>query len=74
MAKSESPRVAESTAYEGDHSDDRGTVLAALEGRSCPHCDGDGTLERGEYKGNEAVLCDGCETPRVQVWSAFGDD
>lgn len=53
---------------------DERKLMAILEGRSCPHCEGDGTLERGEYKGNTAVICDGCETPRVQVWSRPADD
>ncbi|MFC6717157.1 HVO_A0556 family zinc finger protein [Natrialbaceae archaeon GCM10025810] len=43
-------------------------LLAILEGRDCPVCS-EGELERNEYKGNRAVRCDACGTPRVQVWS-----
>ncbi|WP_265110222.1 HVO_A0556 family zinc finger protein [Halosolutus halophilus] len=42
-------------------------LLSMLAGRSCPHCS-DGELERGIYKDNRAVICDTCETPRVQLW------
>lgn len=42
-------------------------MLSLLEGRSCGFCDG-GALERAEYKGNEAVVCDQCGTPRAQLW------
>lgn len=47
---------------------DHGQLFGCLEGRSCPHC-ADGTLERDTYKGNRAIVCDGCGTPRAQVWS-----
>lgn len=46
----------------GDH-----PVLAALEGDACSFCDA-GTLVRGEYKGNAAVVCDDCQTPGAQLW------
>ncbi|AFZ72257.1 HVO_A0556 family zinc finger protein [Natronobacterium gregoryi] len=49
---------------------DKRRLLSALEGRSCPTCDDGGTLERATYKGNAAVICDACGTPRVQVWTA----
>nr|WP_305880597.1 HVO_A0556 family zinc finger protein [Halovivax cerinus] len=42
-------------------------VLHRLRGDRCPHCE-DGTLVLGTYKGNRAVLCDDCETPRAQLW------
>ncbi|MDQ2049980.1 HVO_A0556 family zinc finger protein [Natronolimnohabitans sp. A-GB9] len=42
-------------------------LLAALEGQACPYCT-DGTLERGIYKDNQAVVCESCDTPRVQLW------
>lgn len=42
-------------------------LLVRLEGRACAFCD-DGTLERDEYKGNNAVVCDECGTPTVQSW------
>ncbi|SFB71247.1 hypothetical protein SAMN05444422_101399 [Halobiforma haloterrestris] len=81
MAKSGSSQSVETDTEPVDRSHDTAAVdsderklMATLEGRSCPHCEGDGTLERGEYKGNAAVVCDGCETPRVQVWSPSGDD
>ncbi|WP_186336501.1 HVO_A0556 family zinc finger protein [Natrarchaeobaculum aegyptiacum] len=54
---------AQPSADDADH----GRVLERLEGRSCPHCDG--TLERATYKGNRAIVCSGCGTPRAQVWS-----
>ncbi|SEW03641.1 HVO_A0556 family zinc finger protein [Natrinema salifodinae] len=56
MAKSES-------SQSGGHRQ----LLAILEGRSCPNCP-DGELERGTYKDNQAVLCNSCGTPQVQVW------
>ena len=42
-------------------------LLGRLEGRDCPACT-DGKLARAEYKGNEAVVCEECGTPRAQVW------
>lgn len=47
--------------------DDGRRLVATLEGEPCPYC-GDGTLERGVYKENRAVLCAECETPHVQLW------
>lgn len=47
-------------------------LLAILEGRSCPACS-DGELERDRYKGNVAVVCDSCATPRAQVWSVSSE-
>ncbi|WP_049926359.1 HVO_A0556 family zinc finger protein [Halopiger goleimassiliensis] len=49
------------------HDDDR-QLLTILEGRPCPTCS-DGELERGVYKDKRAVVCDSCETPRVQLWT-----
>ena len=43
------------------------SVLAALEGKTCSYCN-TGTLARGEYKGNAAVVCDDCRTPTAQLW------
>lgn len=43
------------------------TLLTTLEGRSCEYCD-DGTLERGTYEGNRAVVCTECGAPSVQLW------
>lgn len=45
----------------------RRQLLAILEGQPCPACS-DGELERGEYKDNDAAICDSCGTPQVQVW------
>ncbi|MFC4543865.1 HVO_A0556 family zinc finger protein [Halosolutus amylolyticus] len=42
-------------------------LLSMLASRSCPHCP-DGELEQGVYKDNRAIVCDTCETPRVQLW------
>lgn len=57
MAESQSSRT-----------DDSGQqVLRLLEGRSCPYC-ATGTLKRGTYKDNRAVICDRCETPHAQLW------
>ncbi|ELY58901.1 HVO_A0556 family zinc finger protein [Natronolimnohabitans innermongolicus] len=42
-------------------------LLAALDGRPCSYCSA-GTLERAVYKGNEAVVCDSCDTPQAQLW------
>ncbi len=47
-------------------------LLAMLAGRSCSDC-ADGELKRDTYKGKQAVVCDQCGTPRVQVWSASID-
>ncbi|MFC7166799.1 HVO_A0556 family zinc finger protein [Halospeciosus flavus] len=43
------------------------SVFETLVGTSCHFCD-DGRLARDEYKGNDAVVCDACETPAVQSW------
>lgn len=48
---------------------DEETLLSRLEGDSCPHCSA-GTLERGTYKDNTAIVCPTCETPQVQLWDA----
>ncbi|WP_255192338.1 HVO_A0556 family zinc finger protein [Natronobeatus ordinarius] len=42
-------------------------VLSRLEGRACPLCTA-GELVQTTYKGNLAVVCDDCGTPRVQFW------
>ncbi|MCU4925412.1 hypothetical protein OB905_05335 [Halobacteria archaeon AArc-dxtr1] len=55
------------SAVQIDH--DGASVLTVLAGRPCPDCEG-GQLERGTYKGNRAVLCDSCETPRAQTWDS----
>ncbi|WP_458205429.1 HVO_A0556 family zinc finger protein [Haladaptatus sp. NG-SE-30] len=43
------------------------SVIGRLEGRECHWCH-DGRLERGTYKGNDAVVCSDCETPAAQLW------
>ncbi len=43
------------------------SVIGRLEGQDCQWCQ-DGQLEHGTYKGNDAVVCDSCETPTVQLW------
>ncbi|EFW93245.1 hypothetical protein ZOD2009_05257 [Haladaptatus paucihalophilus DX253] len=42
-------------------------VIGRLEGEECHWCS-DGELVRDTYKGNEAVVCDTCETPAAQIW------
>lgn len=61
MAKSESSRTG-----------DERQLFAMLEGRPCHHCQ-DGELVREIYKENRALVCDGCGTPHVQVWSPSPD-
>ena len=43
------------------------SVLELLAGDECEFCV-DGELERDTYRGNRAVVCDGCGVPQVQVW------
>ncbi|WP_081704340.1 MULTISPECIES: HVO_A0556 family zinc finger protein [unclassified Natrinema] len=47
--------------------DDRHKLVDELIGRPCSFCD-DGSLMSGSYKGNRAVICEGCETPAAQLW------
>ncbi|WP_338042913.1 HVO_A0556 family zinc finger protein [Natrinema gari] len=47
--------------------DDRHKLIDELTGRPCSFCD-DGSLMSGSYKGNRAVICEGCETPAAQLW------
>jgi len=42
-------------------------ILDQLHGTDCPECHG--RLEHGAYKGNRAVVCQDCGTPRVQVFA-----
>ncbi|WP_254861974.1 HVO_A0556 family zinc finger protein [Halovivax gelatinilyticus] len=42
-------------------------ILRRLRGEDCPVCER-GELELGTYKGNRAVVCDSCDTPRAQLW------
>ncbi|WP_167599459.1 HVO_A0556 family zinc finger protein [Halorussus marinus] len=43
------------------------SVLATLAGDDCDWCSS-GTLVRGRFKGDDAVVCEDCETPAVRVW------
>ncbi|EJN58131.1 HVO_A0556 family zinc finger protein [Halogranum rubrum] len=45
----------------------RDALVEKLRSRDCRHCS-DGTLVEGTYKDNDAVLCDECETPALQLW------
>ena len=47
--------------------DDSHKLVEQLTGQPCAFCD-DGTLTSGRYKGNKAVICEGCETPAAQLW------
>ncbi|GGL68049.1 HVO_A0556 family zinc finger protein [Halocalculus aciditolerans] len=41
------------------------SLVGRLDGDDCAFCD-DGTLVRGTYKDNDAVLCEACGTPTLQ--------
>lgn len=43
------------------------SLLEQLEHCSCKFCS-DGALVRATFKGNDAVVCDCCGTPAVQLW------
>ncbi|USZ67367.1 hypothetical protein NGM10_11565 [Halorussus salilacus] len=43
------------------------SLLAALVGDDCNWC-ARGTLARGEFKGDDAVVCEECDTPAARVW------
>ena len=42
-------------------------IIDQLTGQSCTFCDG-GRLNSEKYKGNQAVVCEDCGTPIVQLW------
>lgn len=42
-------------------------LLKTLNELSCEYCDG-GTLKVGTYKGKEAIICDSCGAPSIQLW------
>ncbi|MFC4543284.1 HVO_A0556 family zinc finger protein [Halosolutus amylolyticus] len=42
-------------------------ALALLERNDCAFC-ADGTLVRERYRDNDAVVCDQCGTPAMQLW------
>ena len=43
------------------------SLLGSLVGNDCSWCTA-GTLARGEFKGDDAVVCDECGTPGARVW------
>ncbi|WP_191965514.1 MULTISPECIES: HVO_A0556 family zinc finger protein [Haloferax] len=43
-----------------------GVLLKKLGDDECVYCDGD--LVESTYKGNDAVICDDCGTPAIQLW------
>ena len=43
-------------------------LLARLDGADCPVPDCAGVLERRAFKGDDAVVCDDCDTPTLRVW------
>ena len=42
-------------------------LLTTLAGDECRWC-ATGTLSREEFKGDDAVVCENCDTPAVRVW------
>ena len=44
------------------------TVIDRLADEHCPDCER-GTLETAIYKGDTALVCDECGTPRARFWS-----
>lgn len=43
------------------------SLLAVLVGDDCSWC-ATGTLAREEFKGDDAAVCENCETPAARVW------
>lgn len=41
-------------------------LLGKLDEDDCEFCEGD--LVASTYKGNDAVVCDDCGTPTIQLW------
>lgn len=41
-------------------------LLESFDDDDCTYCDGD--LVLGAYKDNDAIVCDDCGTPAVQLW------
>ncbi|GGC68120.1 MULTISPECIES: HVO_A0556 family zinc finger protein [Haloferax] len=41
-------------------------LLDSFDEEDCTYCDGD--LVAGSYKDNDAIVCDDCGTPAVQLW------
>lgn len=42
-------------------------LVDQLRNRDCTYCE-DGTLVVTTYKDNDAVVCEECETPALQIW------
>ncbi|MFC7205447.1 HVO_A0556 family zinc finger protein [Haloferax namakaokahaiae] len=42
-------------------------IFETMADDDCTYCD-EGTLELRSYKDNDAIVCDDCGTPAVQVW------
>ncbi len=42
------------------------TLFSGMDQKECQYCEG--TLERGTYKSEPAVVCDECGTPALRVW------
>ena len=43
------------------------SLLTTLTGTDCSWC-ATGTLERATFKDNQALVCEDCGTPSVQLW------
>ncbi|WP_254532864.1 hypothetical protein [Natrinema gelatinilyticum] len=49
-----------------EEQDDPRVIVDRLMGQTCPFCD-DRRLESEKHKGSQAVVCEGCGTPIVQL-------
>lgn len=45
----------------------REALVENLRNRDCQYCN-EGSLSKGTYKENTAIVCDNCETPALQLW------
>lgn len=43
-------------------------LLGRMARRACTHQECEGILERGRYKGTDAVICNDCGTPALRTW------
>ncbi len=59
--------VAIRTMQETSRSGTTESMLRSLVGDDCCWCTA-GTLTRETFKGDDAVVCENCETPAVRVW------
>lgn len=48
------------------HDEERESLINTIEGDECSYCGG--FLSHEPYKGNDAIVCDSCGTPTVQLW------